>query len=87
MLNVLTWNIRGILSSKNRPRCLLNKCRLSVATLLEPFLSENKCLRWATWMKLNNFVNNDEVGGKFWLFWDENLEFELVSLSNQAVSG
>lgn len=70
-----------------RTRQLLNKCRPLVVALLEPFLSENKCLRWARWMKLTSFVNNAKVGGKIWLFWDGELEFDLVSLSDQAVSG
>lgn len=42
MLNILMWNIRGIILSKSRLRHLLNKCRPFVVALLEHFLSENK---------------------------------------------
>ncbi|KAF5465236.1 hypothetical protein F2P56_015261 [Juglans regia] len=31
--------------------------------------------------------NNAEVGGKIWLFWAEELKFELISMSDQALSG
>ena len=34
-----------------------------------------------------NFINNAEVGGKVWLFWDDEPKFELVAMSDQALSG
>ncbi|XP_042962720.1 uncharacterized protein LOC122296997 [Carya illinoinensis] len=33
------------------------------------------------------FVNNSEVDGKVWLFWAEEVDFELSSCSDQAISG
>lgn len=33
------------------------------------------------------FVNNAKVGGKIWLFWDAEMDFEMSSLSDQAISG
>lgn len=38
-------------------------------------------------MKLSSFINNAEVGGKFWIFWVKDLDFELLAMSNQAISG
>lgn len=87
MMHILTWNIRGILSSKSRLRRILNKSRPSVVALLEPFLGANKCSRWARWLKLPNFFNNAEVGGKIWIFWADGLDFEVIAVSDQAISG
>lgn len=86
-MNILIWKIRGILSLKNRLRRILNKSRLLVVAILEPFLNANKCSRWARWLHLRSFMNNVEVGGKIWLFWAEEFEFELISVSDQAISG
>lgn len=38
-------------------------------------------------MCLSNFVNNAEVGGKVWLFWDDSLDFEFISMTDQVLSG
>lgn len=84
---ILTWNIRGIHSSKARLRHILNKhCPLVVA-LLELFLSANKCPRWARWLHLPNFCHNIDAGGKIWLFWVDRIDFQLISAMDQAVSG
>ncbi|KAG2685520.1 hypothetical protein I3760_10G128900 [Carya illinoinensis] len=56
-------------------------------TLLEPFLSVNKCAHWARWFRLPNFCNNVEAGGKVWLFWANDIEFQLHSVMAQALSG
>ncbi|XP_042972959.1 uncharacterized protein LOC122304761 [Carya illinoinensis] len=38
-------------------------------------------------MGFTSFVNNSDVGGKIWLFWADDLEFEMSSCSDQAISG
>lgn len=38
-------------------------------------------------MRLPNYFNNGEVGGKIWIFWDAEFEFEMKSMLDQAVSG
>lgn len=58
-----------------------------MVAILEPFLVANKCSRWARWMKLPSFLNNAMVGGKIWIFWDADLEFELIDMTDQAISG
>lgn len=83
----MIWNIRGILWSKGRLRRILNKSRPFVVALLEPFLVANKCRRWARWMHRPNFINDADVGGKIWLFWNDELEFGCVAMSDQALSG
>lgn len=58
-----------------------------MVAILEPFLSSNKCYRWARWLRLPCFVNNVYMGGKIWLFWTKEIKFELISISDQVVSG
>lgn len=36
---------------------------------------------------MTHFVNNVAVGGKVWLFWEEGLDFEFVSCSDQVLTG
>lgn len=38
-------------------------------------------------MKLSSFLNNAGVGGEIWMFWDADLEFEFIDMSNQAING
>lgn len=68
VMNILTWNISGILSSKSRLRRILNKYRASVVALPNSF-------------------NNAPVGGKVWLFWMSDFDFEVVSVSDKAIIG
>ncbi|XP_042969044.1 uncharacterized protein LOC122301721 [Carya illinoinensis] len=86
-MNILVWNIRGSCSSKASLRRITNKYRPSVVAVLEPFLSVNKCSHWARWLRLPNFYNNVEEGGKVWLFWANGIEFQLHSVMAQALSG
>ncbi|XP_042964616.1 uncharacterized protein LOC122298830 [Carya illinoinensis] len=78
---------KGICSSKASLRQIKNKYRPSVVGILEPFLSVNKCAHWARWLRLPNFCNHVEVGGKVWLFWADGIEFQLHSVMAQALSG
>lgn len=83
-MNILIWNIRDILSSKARLRHIMNKHQPSV---LEPFISVNKLQRWSRWLHLPNFCYNVDVGGKIWLFWAEDIDFQMVSKVDQSVLG
>ncbi|XP_042964506.1 uncharacterized protein LOC122298703 [Carya illinoinensis] len=38
-------------------------------------------------MGFPSFVNNAEVGGKIWLFWASEVDFQLTACSDQAISG
>ncbi|XP_042968952.1 uncharacterized protein LOC122301611 [Carya illinoinensis] len=38
-------------------------------------------------MKLPSFANNVGVGGKIWLFWEDEIDFEFIAMSDQAISG
>ncbi|XP_042972861.1 uncharacterized protein LOC122304669 [Carya illinoinensis] len=78
---------KGICSSKASLRRIKNKYLPSVVAILEPFLSVNKCAHWARWLRLPNFCNNVEAGGKVWLFWADGIEFQLHSVMTQALSG
>ncbi|KAG2664279.1 hypothetical protein I3760_16G074400 [Carya illinoinensis] len=57
-----------------------------MVAILEPFLNKNKCSRWARWMGFPSCVNNAEVGGKIWLFWAAEVDFQLTACSDQAIS-
>ncbi|XP_022893966.1 uncharacterized protein LOC111408437 [Olea europaea var. sylvestris] len=59
----------------------------SILGILEPFVSLEKIGRWARNLRFENFCTNMDYGGKMWLFWSSDIEFDQIQVSSQILSG
>lgn len=40
---------------------------------------------FASRFSLPNFCSNEARGGKFWVMWSNQIKFDMISMSNQAI--
>lgn len=59
---------------------------MSIVEILEHFAEVDKMNRLACMMGLPNFCSNVEVNGKIWIFWSDDCEWEILSMTNQSLS-
>lgn len=81
LINVLIWNVRGIISSKTNLFRIIKKYKPSMVVLLKPSISVDRIGRWARWFHFkNSMFNVTQLGGKFVFF--EMIEFSLSTVSS-----
>lgn len=81
-MNILIWNLRGMISSKSRLLELRKHYNPSILVLIEPFVSVNKIRCWARHLRFSHYASNIAEGGKVWMFWEKELSFSLISSSD-----
>lgn len=86
---IFFWNIRGLGSSRGRLKKLLNKFKVKLFAIAEPFLNANRMHVLGNYLNMNyNFyISNEAQGGKLWLFWKDLMSFEVLVCSSQSISG
>ncbi|XP_022854164.1 uncharacterized protein LOC111375558 [Olea europaea var. sylvestris] len=58
-----------------------------VLVLSEPFMDESQLQRVAYSLGFDNFCSNEAMGGKIWVIWNHQYEFDMVDMSDQMVIG
>lgn len=86
MMQIMLWNVRGVVSSNSRLMMLRKQHNHSILVLMKPFVSVDKIDRWAKRLRFPNYVSNVGEGGKIWMFWEIELSFSLISISGQEIS-
>ncbi|KAJ0088691.1 hypothetical protein Patl1_32423 [Pistacia atlantica] len=74
-------------SSRNRLKSLVKKFGVSIVGILEPFAADDKMSRLAFVLGLPNHFSNAVVDGKIWIFWSDDCDWEVLSMTNQSISG
>ncbi|XP_031287891.1 uncharacterized protein LOC116146622 [Pistacia vera] len=74
-------------SSRNRLKSLVKKFGVSIVGILEPFAADDKMSRLAYLLGLPNHCSNAVVDGKIWIFWSDDCDWEVLSMTNQSISG
>jgi len=82
-MNLLSWNVRGLLSSRRRLSRILHREHVNFLSVIEPFIAPDR---------LDNFVRDFKFAGgfasletKIWLFWSDSFEVDIVIDSEQFV--
>ncbi|KAJ0074622.1 hypothetical protein Patl1_37562 [Pistacia atlantica] len=83
---ILVWNLRGLGSSRNRLKSLVKKFGVSIVGILEPFAKDDKMTRLAYLMGLPSFCSNAAFDGKIWIFWSDDYDWDVLSMTNQLIS-
>lgn len=65
---------------------LVCKHNILILVISEPFQATDKIHRRALQLGFPNFGSNSEMGGKVWLCWKEEINMDLVSMTNQSFS-
>ncbi|KAG2696269.1 hypothetical protein I3760_07G050600 [Carya illinoinensis] len=84
---MLVWNVGGLGTSKRRLRNLIRKYKPSVLALFEPFAVKELMVYWVNVFGYPSYGANEAMGGKIWVFWIEDLTFEMQGMSDQMISG
>lgn len=63
---IFFWNIRGLGSSRDRLKKLLNKFKVKLFAIVEPFLNEDRMHVLGNYLNMNykSYISNEAQGGK-----------------------
>ncbi|XP_019181398.1 PREDICTED: uncharacterized protein LOC109176423 [Ipomoea nil] len=75
-MNLLSWNVRGLLSSRRRLKRLLRRKRIRFSAIIEPMLAQDRLSSMITELGFSNGYASME--SKIWLLWTEDYEVEVV---------
>lgn len=77
--------MRGIGTSHKHLKGLIKKYGITLLVISEPFLKEEAICHYEQAFGLMKFFSNQATDGKVWILWCENLDFEVVNISNQLI--
>lgn len=82
-MNILSWNVRGLLSSRRRLKRLLRREHIHFLSIIEPFLASDR---------LDSFIRDFNFSGgyassetKIWILWSDSFEVNVVLDCDQFV--
>lgn len=86
---MLIWNIRGVgnLASLGKLNKLVKQWKPKLVAILEPFISFNRVNKVATKLQLPSSFSNEAHGGKIWILWGADVDFDIIQISSQTISG
>ncbi|KAG2668051.1 hypothetical protein I3760_15G142400 [Carya illinoinensis] len=84
---MMVWNVWGLGTSKRRLRNLIRKYKPSVLVLVNPFADKEVMVYWVNVFGYPLYCANEAMGGKIWVFWIDELTFEVHGMSDQMISG
>lgn len=85
--NIFYWNVRWLGRSRKRLKLLVNKSKVALIAITEPFVREQHMVNLANFLNLHFFQSNEIEGGKLWIFWKEQDAFEVLSYTSQSILG
>lgn len=66
---------------------MLKKHDVNMLVTSEPFMKEEAIIHFATILEFLNCCSNEAMGGKLWVMWNSQSMFDVVSKSDQMISG
>ncbi|KAF5481754.1 hypothetical protein F2P56_002383 [Juglans regia] len=84
--SVLVWNIHGLRTSRIRLKQLVNKWKVHIVVILEPFAREDKLPGLAIYLGFQSYCSNEVVGKKVWLLWQDVFEVDIIDMSDQFLT-
>ncbi|XP_040996234.1 uncharacterized protein LOC121242446 [Juglans microcarpa x Juglans regia] len=60
---------------------------ISMLAISEPFVKEDSMFRFAQYLDFSNYCSNEAIGGKMWVMWNGQDDFEVESMSDQMITG
>lgn len=81
---ILVWNMRGIGTYHKKLKKLLKKYNVNMLVILKQFIKEDAINKFS---QVYYFWLNEALGGKIWLMWNMLSVFDVVSMSDQMISG
>ena len=84
--SILVWNIRGLGSSIGRLKILQRKLNCKMIVLMEPFQNFVKAQSYMRTLHFDNVISNEEVGGKIWVLWMNDLNVQIMRMTSQFLS-
>ncbi|XP_019190133.1 PREDICTED: uncharacterized protein LOC109184574 [Ipomoea nil] len=82
-MNMLSWNVRGLLSSRTRLKRLLRRERIRFALIIEPMLTSDRLSSLNQELGFSNGYASLET--KIWLFWSTDFELDIMADTDQFV--
>ncbi|XP_040996123.1 uncharacterized protein LOC121242304 [Juglans microcarpa x Juglans regia] len=77
---------KGLGTSVGRLKSLISKFKPKMVVLLEPFQSLDKAHYYMRALQFDNVIYNDEVGGKIWVLWMNDLAVNVIRMTSQFLS-
>lgn len=72
---------------RGRLKKLITKFKLDLLAISEPLMAEDRLTRLGNFLNYLHFISNENQSGKLWLFWNDSIIFEVVSIKTQMVLG
>ncbi|XP_019183742.1 PREDICTED: uncharacterized protein LOC109178660 [Ipomoea nil] len=82
-MNLLSWNVRGLLSSRRRLRRIIRREHINFVSIIEPWLDADQLDRFVREFHYSGGFASSET--KIWLLWSDSFDIEVVLDSDQFV--
>lgn len=79
--------MKAHLRARQQLRKLVKKYQVGLVAILETFQKEECIHRFVNSFAFTKSCTNDLWSGKIWVIWDGNCDFDIVSMSNQMITG
>lgn len=86
MISTLTWNVRGIRTSRviERLKILRKLHKISLIANLEPFLDDTYINYFKIQLSMHHAIANPN--NKIWIFWDQDFTGKVLDSDKQQIT-